>query len=130
MAAWQPIIQNSSRAWNNSKAKTNISITTTGSSSYTMEVVDLPSKTWYGLMTPTNTVGGTLTSATIQINKAKIGNASDNAKLSTVTHEIGHLLWLNDDPETADYSLMLHGRDRELIYTPQMIDIYHMEQKY
>lgn len=46
-----------------------------------------------------------------------------------VTHEIGDLFWLDDNPETKDYSLMLHGRDRESIYTPQMADIYHMEQK-
>lgn len=128
MAGWQSIIQNSCRAWNNSKAKTNITVTTTGSSSYTMEVVDKPTELWYGLTTSKWNANGITTSATIQINKAKIGNASDNAKFSTVTHEIGHLFWLDDDPETADYSLMLHGRDRELIYTPQMIDIYHMEQ--
>lgn len=130
MAGWQPIIQSSCRAWNDSKAKTNITVTTTGSSKYTMEVVDQPLISWYGLTTSEWNANGTTTSAKIQINKGKIGNASDNTKRSTVTHEIGHLFWLDDDPETNDYSLMLHARDRDLIYTPQMIDIYHMEQKY
>ncbi len=130
MAAWQPVIQNSRNAWNSSKAKTNISVTTSGSSNYTIEIVDKPMFSWYGMTSSERDSNGITTSATIQINKATTGNASYNAKCSTVTHEFGHLFWLNDNPETADYSLMKHGRDRELIYTPQMIDIYHMEQKY
>lgn len=130
MATWQPLIQSSRSAWNNSKAKTNISLTTSGSSNYTIEIVNLSSKTWYGLTTPVKGSNGFTTSATIQINKATTGNKSDNFKRSTITHEFGHLFWLDDNPETADYSLMLHGRDRELIYTPQLIDIYHMDQKY
>lgn len=130
MAGWQPLIQSARSAWNNSKAKTNISLTTTDSSNYTIEIVNLSSKTWYGLTTSVKGSNGFTTSATIQINKATTGNKSDNFKRSTITHEFGHLFWLNDNPETADYSLMLHGRDRELIYTPQMIDIYHMDQKY
>lgn len=130
MAGWQTVIQNSCTAWNNSKAKTNISVTTSGSSNYTLTVVDKPAELWLGMTTPNSTSNGVLTSATIQINKGKMDNASYNAKRSTVTHEIGHLFGLADNPETADYSLMLHGRDRELIYTPQMIDIYHLEQRY
>lgn len=34
------------------------------------------------------------------------------------------------NPSTTDFSLMRHDRDREMIYTPQMIDIYHLLKKY
>ena len=130
MAGWQPLIRNSCTDWNNSKAKTNISVMTSGSSNYTIEIVDKPMSSWYGETTPKRDANGILTSAAIKINKATTGEASYNAKRSTVTHEIGHLFGFADNPETADYSLMLHGRDRELIYTPQLIDIYHLDQKY
>lgn len=126
-STWRSIITNSCNAWNNSDVNMNFSTTTTGSSNYTLTVGSF-ADTWYGLMTP-YTSGSTLTSATIQINSRTL-STSTLMRRSTVTHELGHLIWLNDFDSTANIpSLMWHGRDREVIYTPQMMDIYHVLQK-
>ena len=125
---WLSIITDSRTAWNNSGAGTNISTTTTGSSPHTLTVESLPTETWYGLMTPTVS-GSTLTASKIQINMYQLP-ASTNFGRSTVTHEMGHLLWLNDNPVTTDPCLMRHDRDREIVFVPQMVDIFHVRSKY
>lgn len=127
-STWLPIVTASCNAWNNSNADTNITTTTTGTSAYTLTVDAFSTETWYGLTTTTLS-GGVAQSAKIEINTSTLGS-STSFRRSTVTHEIGHLLWLKDNPSTSDYSLMRHDRDREIIYIPQMIDIYHMLTKY
>lgn len=127
-STWLPIINASRNAWNNSNANTNITTTTTGTSKYTLTVAAFPTETWYGLTT-TSSSNGVATSAKIEINTSTIGS-STAFRRSTVTHEFAHLMWLDDNPSTTDFSLMRHDRDREMIYTPQMIDIYHLLKKY
>ena len=127
-STWLPIISASRNAWNNSIANTNITITTTGTSKYTLTVAAFPMERWYGLTTTSHS-GAVVVSAKIEINTSTIGS-STAFRRSTVTHEFAHLMWLNDNPSTTDFSLMRHNRDREIIYTPQMIDIYHLLKKY
>lgn len=127
-STWLPIINASRNAWNNSNANTNITTTTTGTSKYTLTVAAFPTETWYGLTT-TLLSNDVATSAKIEINTSTIGS-STAFRRSTVTHEFAHLMWLDDNPSTTDFSLMRHDRDREMIYTPQMIDIYHLLKKY
>jgi FkbH-like protein len=127
-STWSPIITASRNAWNNSGAGTNITTTTSGSSSHTLTVDAYPTQTWYGLMTPTVS-GSTLTASTIQINTSTVGSTTEFRR-STVTHEMGHLFWLNDNPTTTDPCLMRHDRDREIVYVPQKIDIYHVQNQY
>jgi hypothetical protein len=79
-------------------------------------------------MTPTVS-GSTLTASTIQINTSTVGSTTEFRR-STVTHEMGHLFWLNDNPTTTDPCLMRHDRDREIVYVPQKIDIYHVQNQY
>jgi DNA invertase Pin-like site-specific DNA recombinase len=59
----------------------------------------------------------------------KVGSTTEFRR-STVTHEMGHLFWLNDNPTTTDPCLMRHDRDREIVYVPQKIDIYHVQNQY
>ena len=88
----------------------------------------IPNGKMYGLTTTSHS-GAVVVSAKIEINTSTIGS-STAFRRSTVTHEFAHLMWLNDNPSTTDFSLMRHNRDREIIYTPQMIDIYHLLKKY
>lgn len=125
---WSTIISNSRNAWNNSGAGTNISTTTAGSSPHTLTVDSFPTETWYGLMSPT-TSGSTLTASKIQVNTYTLPS-STNFRRSTVTHEMGRLIWLNDNPVTTDPCLMRHDRDREVVFVPQMVDIFHVRSKY
>lgn len=126
-STWRSIITNSCNAWNNSDVNMNFSTTTTGTSIYTL-TVDSFADSWYGLTT-TNHTGSTVNYANIQINTRTL-STSRLMRTSTVTHELGHLIWLDDfDGTTNIPSLMWHGRDREVIYTPQMMDIYHVLQR-
>lgn len=126
-STWRSIITNSCNAWNNSDVNMNFTTTTTGTSIYTLTVNSF-ADSWYGLTT-TNHTGSKVNSAKIQINTRTL-STSTLMRTSTVTHELGHLIWLNDfDGSTKIPSLMWHGRDREVIYTPQMMDVYHVLQK-
>lgn len=126
-STWRSIISNSCKAWNDSDVNMNFSTTTTGTSIYTLTVGSF-ADSWYGLTTTTHT-GSTVNSATIQINTRTL-TTSTLMRTSTVTHELGHLIWLDDYTSSSNIdSLMWHGRDREIIYTPQMMDIYHVLQK-
>lgn len=123
-STWQSLITSSCNSWNNTHATTNITPITSGSSSYTIIVSEYPSSIqWYGRTSFTSTT------ATIEINASKLPSSS-SFRRSTITHEIGHLLWLNDNPNITDYSLMDHSRDRYRIYNPQMTDIFHVIVKY
>lgn len=125
---WKSIITNSCKAWNDSKVNMNFTTTTSGTSKYTLTVGSFADR-WLGLTTPIEVSNGTLTSASIKINTRTLGT-STNVRTSTVTHELGHLIWLNDFKEdNRQESLMWHGREREIIYTPQMMDVYHALQK-
>ena len=120
-ATWLPLIEASVDSWNNSNANTNISLTTS-SSPFTCEVVSL-TETWYGLMTPGERSGNILLSASLQFNANKLP-PDDYFRRSTITHEIGHLIGLNDYPpvSTGNESIMSYGRDRYTLYIPQEYD--------
>ena len=125
---WLPLIQESAAAWNGTTAGTNISVST-NTSSYTCEV-DTYSDLWYGLTTPLSISGNQLNEASIKIN-SRTCSSSTNWRKSTITHEIGHLLGLLDNPPTSsDNSLMNHGRNRNNIYTPQEYDIMNVKYIY
>lgn len=120
-ATWLPLIEASVDSWNNSNANTNISLTTS-SSPFTCEVASL-TETWYGAMTPGERSGNILLSATLQFN-ANTLPPDDYFRRSTITHEIGHLIGLDDYPpvSTGNESIMSYGRDRYTLYIPQEYD--------
>ncbi|MBD5114030.1 MAG: hypothetical protein HDT46_02320 [Ruminococcaceae bacterium] len=130
-STWMPLIESSKNAWNNSKAGTNISLTTTSSSSHKLKVYAYP---WSALGKTdmdyyANT--GIIISSTININTNTL-STSPNERRSTITHEIGHLFGLDDNPKTTDTdaSLMDHTRDRETVFLPQFVDVYHVLNEY
>ena len=51
---------------------------------------------------------------------------------SVIAHEIGHLLWLKDDPPTFPFnnSLMHNFADPETIYFPQPYDVNNVRFRY
>lgn len=127
-SAWQPIINSAKNAWQSSRAGTNITLTTS-SSPHTLEVA---AYTWKERGKATRWYGDDLiaTSSTIEINTRSLSGVSTNAKQSTIAHEIGHLLWLDDNPHTTESSLMSYYRNRETVVGPQFIDVYHVLNNY
>lgn len=127
-STWQPIINAAKNAWQSSRAGTNITLTTS-SSPHTLQVAAYP---WDQSGRARRKYGDDLTaiSSTIEINTNSLSGASTNAKQSTIAHEIGHLLWLDDNPHTTESSLMSYYRNRETVIGPQFIDVYHVLNKY
>ena len=95
---------------------------------------------WLGCTTPIMGLDGKWLFI-IQINSYTLDPFSSNVKQATITHEIGHLLWLedffkiNDKGESnpvpyGEYSLMDYGRDMDIIYIPQAMDVYHVNKQF
>lgn len=128
-STWYPLIQASATAWNNSSAGTNISVGTS-SSSYTCNVASYL-QDWYGLTTATPNSNGDIISATVEIN-SRTCSTDNNSRKSTITHEIGHLLGLDDNPPVLNNndSLMNHNRNRTTIYEPQSYDVMNVKYIY
>lgn len=124
-STWYPLIVDSVNAWNDSMADANISLTAE-SSSYSIEV-DSYTDSWFGLTCPITISENSLTNAEIFINSRTVSTDS-NMRRSTITHEIGHLLGLKDNPPVSDNdSLMMHSRDRTLVFVPQKFDIENVD---
>ena len=122
---WKPLIEESMSSWN-ALLRSNIRIDESDDiSSYTLEV-DSYADTWYGLTTARYS-NGIITTSTIEIN-SRTCNGDSNSKKSTITHEIGHLLGLNDNPPVSNNtSLMNHLRDRSIVYVPQTYDVMNVK---
>ena len=74
-------------------------------------------------MRPGEVSGSILSAASIQFNSNTLPS-NDNFRRSTMTHEIGHLIGLDDYPpvSTGNESIMSYGRDRYTLFIPQEYD--------
>lgn len=130
-ANWTNLFVVSANAWN-SAIGSNISFSNTSLIECTVDLY--PNENWRGKTTPLtgyyNDGEILLVSAKIEINTIKCTGETEE-KRSTITHEIGHLFGLNDNPPVGDaYSLMRHNRDRSAIYVPTPYDIANVLHRY
>lgn len=130
---WSRLIEESADAWNR-LVGTNITLTSDLPSDmtimYSIEVDQHSGVSYKGITHYIKKSDGVLYQAHIEINTLQC-TGSDNEKKSTITHEIGHILGLTDNPPIADNStLMSHNRDRSKIYLPQAYDIYNVKYIY
>lgn len=89
-------------------------------------------QSWYGLYTPRWDWGNTYT---IQINASTLSDDAPSGQywtwvLSTTTHELGHSLRLNDNPNTSSTSLMKHSRNRSTVGSPTAYDTANVRSCY
>jgi len=136
-STWQPIITAACSSWNTSAAKTGIS-TTTASSPHTIEVKSVQNVNWDGgaWKYPLNQ-NVVATSSEIVINTTgpkNLGANTTNLRNACVIHELGHLLWLKDDPtkpSTSTCSIMTYADvDNNGIRTPQTFDCDNVVYRY
>ncbi len=126
-STWKPIIEASATAWNNCGAGVNIEVVSSGTSNIEIYVMDV-NDTYYGVTYPDSVgSGGNLIQSHIVINTTQ---STTKTGQSTTVHEIGHLLWLVDNPETTDKTIMSYGRDRKKMKEPQIFDIYNVYYRY
>lgn len=92
--------------------------------------------TWYGQCTSTYT-GSVLDEFTIRLNKATIAqlaNVEGESELaiakSVASHELGHTIWLDDNPPGTYTSIMRYSRDRWVTVYASSQDISYVNAKY
>ena len=132
MQQWKDIITNAAYSWTTSNA--NVNMTTTNSiRSHVIEVGNYPELT-------TNVLGccekypqGNViaTSSHIKINMYG-SDKSPEYKQGIVAHEMGHLLWLGDNPSdsTGTNSLMNYQMNPETMRNPQAFDVQNVRSRY
>ena len=128
---WSNLFVVSATAWNSAIGS---SISFSNASNINCIVNVYPNEDWRGRTTPLTGyyINGELllAYATIEINALLCTGTTEEIR-STITHEIGHLLGLNDNPPVDDdYSLMNHNRDRSTVYVPTPYDIANVLHRY
>ena len=87
--------------------------------------------TW---QTPMNqSISNTTTKFQIKLNSTTISNDATNFNnfvQSVLVHELGHILWLADNPSTTSSSIMKYTRDRNTLTRPQSYDINDVNTKF
>jgi hypothetical protein len=128
-STWYPLIHASAEAWN-STVFSNITVSNSVTSVYTCEVNSY-AENWFGLTTSYDDDYGNTYAATVEIN-ARTCDPDSNSRKSTITHEIGHLFGLKDNPPVSSpsLSLMHYNRNRSVIYQPQPYDIENVKYIY
>ena len=122
--AWRPIIENAANAWRETVINPEINVRESFSDYQrqqycTVKVGDYGDTVWSGKVSYDRERGV----FDMEINTALTGTDNTYNKLSIITHEIGHLFGLGDDPLSGNNSLMNHNRDRLAVRIPLAFDI-------
>ncbi|MCL2508203.1 MAG: RICIN domain-containing protein, partial [Oscillospiraceae bacterium] len=132
---WSPIIETSRNVWNNSEASVNITTTETASSNHTLEVAIFEGDQDGKCIQYCDSNGVTVFSR-IEINLWGESNldttTNNNLRQAAVSHEMGHLFWLSDNPisrSNATVRSLMEYDDvyKRGIYTPQSFDVNNVK---
>lgn len=132
---WAPLIHAAVAAWNNANAGVSITIVDSNSTSCKVNIVveeftpmQDPRNEKHGECHKEFSIDtGEIINATIRINS--LLTSPNSAGMGVIVHEIGHLLWLDDNPPDAS-SIMRYDRNRNLIFLPQQSDIANVRFRY
>lgn len=128
-STWQTPMNQSVTNWNNAGAK--VKFTKSSSSSNTISAAQY---SWeaYGRNYATYS-GSKLTKFRIEMNARTISKDSQNFGnfvQSVFVHELGHSVWLADNPNTSSSSIMKYSRNRNTMTKPQTYDVNNVKAKY
>lgn len=126
---WQVPMNTAVSNWNNASAKVTFSKDSKSTHTITAAQFDY---TDYGINYATYS-GSTLKSFRIELNAKTIGADATNFSnfvQSTFVHELGHSIWLADNPDTTKSSIMKYSRDRNTMTKPQTFDVDNVKAKY
>ena len=126
---WETRLKQSISSWHSANAGVGITYTY-ASSSHKIEVVNKPNVLWSGWCSQTLFLGNT-TSSMISMNAAK--THTNNEWIGIISHEIGHLFSLKDDPTNDTFpnnSIMNYDCDLNSNYNPRALDAYNVRFKY
>ncbi|MEK3734249.1 MULTISPECIES: hypothetical protein [Paenibacillus] len=130
-STWQAPMDQSLSNWNNAGAK--VKFSKNSSSSNTISAAQY---SWeaYGRNYATYS-GSKLTKFRIEMNARTISRDRQDGKFSNFVqsvfvHELGHSIWLSDNPNTSSSSIMKYTRNRNTMTKPQTYDINNVKAKY
>lgn len=116
---------NAMNSWNAAISTVNFSKDTSSKNKVYLDSYD---DVWYGLHQPwVYTSDKSFSHFEIKINQRTLNNDSTSSNRAiyfqgTMTHELGHALGLDDNPQTNATSLMKHDRNRNTVTGPQIFD--------
>ncbi len=128
-STWQTPMNQSVLNWNNTPTKIGFS-----KSSNSNNYIYASQYSWsaYGKCTSTYR-GNKLTSYTIRLNSRTISEDATNFSnfvQSVFVHELGHTIWLGDNPDTTSSSIMKYSRNRNSMTKPSSYDVNSVNTKY
>ena len=130
---WKNAIQKSLNNWNSSKA--NVTFNMTFQNSFNFIIKGSYDYGAYGYMYSTLYDGAKLKRFRIELNSKTIERDAKPGKLenfiqSVLVHELGHTIWLADNPSTQRDSIMKYTRDRNTMTKPSTYDVDNVKSKY
>jgi len=130
---WQTAMNKARNAWNTSSAPVTFSVKNKAVNRINVNELD-ETVDWYGVTTPSFS-GDKAVQYTIVLNKTKITADAKEGYLgnfiqSVLVHELGHVVWLEDNPITPRDSIMKQTRDRNTMINPTDYDIENVTAKY
>ncbi len=126
---WQTAMDASISSWNNAGVEVTFGKDSSCDNTVIAAYLDAD---WYGNITcyPNESE---LESFDISLNSRRISEDTTNTSnfiQSVFVHELGHTIWLRDNPPTGLDSIMYHFRDRDTMTEPQDYDINAVNAKY
>lgn len=132
--SWLSAMNRAVNDWNNSNAHINFS---QNSTSNNLTNVQNNANPWFGLIEmQVNTNTRHISRFNITLNHRTISNSAtslDNFITSVMSHELGHVLGLADNPTNvtgSNGSLMNHARNRNILISPLPVDIASVNLRY
>lgn len=131
-STWQTAINQSRYKWNNSSAPVNFYTSSNSNNRIYVSQYDYKA---YGITYALELSGNELTKFKIELNSRTIMSAASAGSLenfiqSVLVHELGHTIWLADNPVTEKDSIMKYTRDRNTMVSPTAYDISNVAAKY
>ncbi|SNS83021.1 CARDB protein [Anaerovirgula multivorans] len=128
-STWQTPMDTAISNWNNDEAKITFNKVSLSDNTVAAGQYDYDA---YGKCFSTYK-GDELTKFEIQLNSRTISEDATNLSnfiQSVFVHELGHTIWLADNPNTTSSSIMKYSRNRNTMTKPQTYDIIHVKAKY
>ncbi|MFJ2213103.1 hypothetical protein ACIQVO_26770 [Streptomyces sp. NPDC101062] len=126
---WVKYFDTGRKNWNDAGVKAKIGRKSTAKASFT---AGRYSASWYGVYAPSGSRANRVFK--IQVNARTLdrdaGSKYDQWVRSTTTHELGHALSLDDNPNTSKASLMKHSRNRTTVQKPLAYDKSEVKRIY
>ncbi|MEY8745216.1 M57 family metalloprotease [Paenibacillus tundrae] len=128
-STWQAPMDASIANWNNAGAKVQFTKSTNSPNTITAGNFN---NTAYGV-NYASVSGSQVVSFRIELNASTISADATNLSnfiQSVFVHELGHSVWLGDNPTTSSPSIMSYTRNRNSMTKPQTFDINNVRSRY